>query len=223
MFWATRPPSTAVLESIHELENLMAILLIRHGETELNRARVVQPKDTPLSAKGIEQVQALAERLTERPIERILSSDLQRAQMTAQAVAARFDLPITSNPLLRERDFGSLCGTPYSELTFDLFGEDYVPPEGESWSQFRVRAAAAFELVVQHVADLSGDLAVVTHGLMCHTLIAGHAALAKDMELPSYWYNAGLTMLVPQAPHSVLLLNCAAHLGYPAAQGVSGL
>lgn len=201
----------------------MAILLIRHGETELNRARVVQPKDTPLSAKGIEQVQALAERLAGRTIARIVSSDLRRAQMTAHAVATRCELKIDSSPLLRERDFGSLCGTPYSELTFDLFGEDYVPPEGESWSQFRERAAAAFESIVQHAAGLSGDLAVVTHGLMCHTLVAGHAALSKDMELPSYWYNAGLTVLVPQAPHSVLLLNCAAHLGYPAAQGVSGL
>ena len=41
----------------------MTILLIRHGETALNAARIVQPADTPLSERGIAQARALARRL----------------------------------------------------------------------------------------------------------------------------------------------------------------
>ena len=33
----------------------MTLLLIRHGETALNVARVLQPADTPLSARGVAQ------------------------------------------------------------------------------------------------------------------------------------------------------------------------
>jgi len=61
----------------------MSILLIRHGETALNAARVVQPADTPLSERGAAQAAALARRLADFGIAAILSSDLPRAAQTA--------------------------------------------------------------------------------------------------------------------------------------------
>ncbi|HEY9065800.1 MAG TPA: histidine phosphatase family protein, partial [Burkholderiaceae bacterium] len=41
----------------------MSLLLVRHGETALNATRVLQPADTPLSARGIAQAEAIARRL----------------------------------------------------------------------------------------------------------------------------------------------------------------
>ena len=41
----------------------MNLLIIRHGETPLNVARVLQPPDTPLSLRGQAQASALASRL----------------------------------------------------------------------------------------------------------------------------------------------------------------
>jgi hypothetical protein len=41
----------------------MSIILVRHGETALNAARVMQPADTPLSDLGKAQVLAVARRL----------------------------------------------------------------------------------------------------------------------------------------------------------------
>ena len=66
----------------------MAILLIRHGETALNAARIVQHPDTPLSERGVGQAQRLAQRLADFPISNIVSSDYRRAYMTAEAIAA---------------------------------------------------------------------------------------------------------------------------------------
>ena len=64
----------------------MAILLVRHGETALNAARVMQPPDTALSARGVAQAQALGRRLALRGgVGAILSSDLPRALDTAAA------------------------------------------------------------------------------------------------------------------------------------------
>ena len=79
----------------------MQLLIIRHGETPLNVARVMQPADTPLSANGQAQAALLAQRLAGgqplRPAG-IVSSDLPRALQTAQALAAATGLAITTSP-----------------------------------------------------------------------------------------------------------------------------
>lgn len=53
----------------------MEIWLVRHGETAFNAARILQPADTPLSTHGLQQAQALAERLAGERFAGILSSD----------------------------------------------------------------------------------------------------------------------------------------------------
>ena len=51
----------------------MSILLVRHGETALNAARVLQPPDTPLSPRGLAQAQAVAQRLSREPVAAIVN------------------------------------------------------------------------------------------------------------------------------------------------------
>ena len=65
----------------------MTLLLIRHGETALNAARVMQPADTPLSERGLAQAEALGRRMKTAGLAAIVSSDLPRAWQTAQAIA----------------------------------------------------------------------------------------------------------------------------------------
>lgn len=201
----------------------MTIVVIRHGETALNRARVVQPQDTPLSPKGVQQAEALAGRMAERTVSAILCSDLLRARMTAGPIAQVCGVEPEYTELLRERDFGELAGTPYDELKVDLFAEGFHPPGGETWETFRSRAEVAFKLVTQRRAELDGDLLVVTHGLMCFSLVHGHASLPEGVEMPGYWYNSGVTLLGASPPFKLRLLNCASHLGYPPAEGISGI
>jgi len=100
----------------------MSILLIRHGETALNVARVLQPADTPLSARGVAQAEALARRLATLNITSILSSDLPRALRTAQAISAATGAAIDTSALLHERNFGDLRGQPYGGQPVDPAG-----------------------------------------------------------------------------------------------------
>src|ERR1700752_1299889 len=110
----------------------MGIFVIRHGETDWNAARIVQLPETRLSARGLAQAERVAERLARVGVARIVTSDLARAAMTAEAGRARTNAPIEVEPALAERDFGDLRGTPYAELTMDPFADDYIPPRGES-------------------------------------------------------------------------------------------
>jgi len=65
----------------------MTILLVRHGETDGNAARILQRADVPLNDRGMRQAERLARRLSAHGFVRILCSDLMRARMTAAPLA----------------------------------------------------------------------------------------------------------------------------------------
>jgi 2,3-bisphosphoglycerate-dependent phosphoglycerate mutase len=199
----------------------MAIFLIRHGETLGNASRTVQLPDNPLSPRGVAQAERLAGRLQAEGIAAILSSDFVRAAATAEHVRRVTGALINYDPLLQERNFGDLRGTPYSELGFDMFASDYAPPGGESWEAFHERVDRAWLLVQKAALTAGGHLAVVTHGLVCRSLAARHLILPEGQDIPVRWENAALTLVDYPAPWRVRLLNSIAHLNGPATRPLS--
>jgi len=190
----------------------MSIFLIRHGETALNAARVLQPADAPLNERGLRQADALARRLAPLGVAAIVSSDLQRAWRTAEAIAGATGASIVASALLQERNFGVLRGQPYDRLGFDPLAMDAAPPGGESAAAFEQRVAAAFGFVVAMRAGLHGPLAVVTHGLVIRTILGAHVVLPAGTELPQRFGNTSLTVVSARAPHAVTELNGTHHL-----------
>ncbi len=193
----------------------MAIYLIRHGETAGNAERVVQKPDISLSPKGVDQARRLARRLAGEGIAQILSSDLERAAMTAEAVRETTQAPICYDALLHERNFGDVRGTPYAELDFDLCAPDYQPPGGESWERFEARMDEAWVLIQRAAEQCQENLAVITHGLVCRSVVARRTRLpgGVDRDLSGLaWRNTSVTILDGPAPWRVRLLNCSAHL-----------
>ena len=194
----------------------MLIFLIRHGETPGNARRIVQLPGIPLSPRGVAQAERLARRLGREGIDRILSSDLARAAMTAEHLRQVTGAPVQFDPLLQERNFGDLRGTAYADLGFDMFAPGYAPPNGETWEVFHARVDRAWALVQETAAATSGHLAVVTHGLVCRSLASRHLILPAGQDVPERWENSALTVIEGPAPWRVRLLNCIAHLDDPA-------
>ena len=188
------------------------LFLIRHGQTLGNAARIVQRPDSPLSPLGVAQAARLARRLAGEGIARILSSDLARAATTAEHLQRATGAPLVVEPLLQERNFGDLRGTPYGEIGFDMFAPDYAPPNGESWPAFHERVDRAWARVQAVVGATGGDLAVVTHGLVCRSLAARHLVLPDGHTVPQRWENTSLTIVDCPGPWRVRLLNCVVHL-----------
>ncbi|HPG81218.1 MAG TPA: histidine phosphatase family protein, partial [Piscinibacter sp.] len=123
----------------------MRLLLVRHGETPLNAARVMQPPDTPLSPRGLLQARAVAERLRAEALSALWSSDLPRAWQTADAIARACGLAALPQPLLHERNFGDLRGRAYDSLGFDPLAMQEAPTGGESVPDFEARIDRAFD------------------------------------------------------------------------------
>jgi probable phosphoglycerate mutase len=189
-----------------------AILLVRHGETELNAARVLQRPETPLSERGLEQARRLGLRLARLPVGRVLSSDLARARMTAESVVRATGAPLQLDPDLQERNFGELRGTPYAQLDCDPFAPGYVPPGGESWEELHARTDRVWERVVRLAHETAGHLVVVTHGLVCHSLVSRRLALAEGVRAPAGFANTAVTWIEQGPPWRATLVNCTAHL-----------
>ncbi len=190
----------------------MTILVVRHGETDGNALRILQRADVPLNARGIHQAEQLARRLSGHGFVHILCSDLLRAQMTAAPIASLSGIAIEESPLLQERNFGDLRGTPWADLAEDPFGPDYAPPNGEDWPTFHARVADAFAFIVDRRRRLRGTLVVVTHGFVCRALVERHALLPDGVVSPDRFDNTGVTVLHKDAPHAISLLNCTRHL-----------
>jgi probable phosphoglycerate mutase len=190
----------------------MTILLVRHGETDANAARILQRPDVPLNERGLRQAEQLARRLFALGFARILCSNLLRARMTAAPLAARSGIAIEESPLLQERNFGDLRGVPYAELTENPFGSDFLPPNGEDWPTFHARVADAFAFIVSRRKSEDRTLVVVTHGLVCRALVERHALLSEGVVVPERFDHTGVTVIDEDAPHKVSLINCTQHL-----------
>jgi broad specificity phosphatase PhoE len=190
----------------------MQILLARHGETDSNAARVVQLPEAPLSQRGLAQAARLAERLAALGVAAIVSSDYARARMTAERVREATGAPLEVLPGLRERNLGDLRGRAYSEFDFDIFAPDYAPPGGETWDEFHARVTEAWLEVAKRAASCPGNLAVISHGLVCRSVVGRLAPLPPGVEVPAHWGNTSLSVLEAAPPHAIRVLNCTAHL-----------
>jgi 2,3-bisphosphoglycerate-dependent phosphoglycerate mutase len=170
------------------------IVLVRHGETAWNAERRLQGHiDIALNAEGERQAAAMAGALENEGFDQLISSDLQRAHQTAQALAQRVGMPVRSDARLRERCYGGFEGLLYADISQRFPAEfaawqardiDAVMPPGlhaaESFRQFYTRSVAA--ILALAAAYPGQSLALFAHGgvLEC----AYRAALGLPLETP---------------------------------------
>jgi len=159
------------------------LIVVRHGETLYNvQGRFTGQTDIPLSALGERQAAALGKRLAAEPLVAIAASDLQRARVTAQAIARYHKLPVQEEADLREMTFGAWEGSTYDEIMArdaDLVQRwlsdptIYAPPGGETVIQLRdhvVRALERWQMRCPETTILWAVHGGVIEVLLCHLL-----------------------------------------------------
>jgi alpha-ribazole phosphatase/probable phosphoglycerate mutase len=164
---------------------MSCIFLVRHGEVEGNSGpnrTFAGWGDKPLTEKGIAQARAVAERLASAPLKAVYSSDLQRARVTAEHIAAKHGLEVVADRSLREVNYGLWEGLGDREL-LERWGDHWqrrvadplnvAPPEGESYADLWKRLEPAWLNILQNHSEDS--VALVGHNgslrvLLCHLL-----------------------------------------------------
>ena len=193
------------------------VLLIRHGETAWNAERRLQGHlDIALNGEGERQAAAVARALSGVNIDAVISSDLQRASQTAQAIAASHQLPVQVERLLRERCYGGFEGLLYAEIEQRFPHEfakwqarevDAILPAGANLGEtFRAFYARATGAILDRAARCPGQtIVLVAHGgvLEC----AYRCALGLALETPRNFTipNASINRFTVQAGKLTLI------------------
>ena len=136
-----------------------SIWLIRHGQTELNKARRYQgASDRPLTPFGIRQVAALAQRLRRTPFKLAITSPATRTRHTAAAILGDRAAPLRDDPRWAETNHGHWEGLTYAEVRARFPHEAATrfadvlnghPNGGESLAEVAVRVAEGWAALLQ--------------------------------------------------------------------------
>jgi broad specificity phosphatase PhoE len=174
------------------------VFLVRHGQSRGNaEGRFGGHTDTPLSARGHKQAQAVAQALAAEKLTAIYASDLTRSLETAGPLAQATKLPIISATEFRERSVGVMEGLTFEEAAEQhpeqyaaLLQRDFehVILGGESYRQTLDRAARKLDEAI--AANRGGRIAIFTHsGTIC--ILALHLMGALDApELKPVWIHS---------------------------------
>ena len=199
----------------------MHLIVVRHGETTYNaQRRFTGQSDVPINPFGMRQTAALAGCLATEHLEVIVTSDLERTRITAQAIARYHGLPVREDIDLRELAFGEWEGYTYDEVLardaklaaqWRADPTTFAPPGGETVVQLRDRCATSLRRWQTQYPE--ANVLWVTHGgfigvLLCHVL---------DIDLKRRWQfrldNASISELRINGERvTIVRLNETAHL-----------
>ena len=156
------------------------VYLIRHAEAEGNIYRRAQGHyESQLTAKGLRQVDALAERFRDARIDALYSSDMRRTKATAGAITKYHALPLQTDPRLREIALGPWEDVPFGDLqhfepeqmrNFNDNPDAWRVPGAETFQALTARMFAAVTgLAARHEGE---TIVCVSHGMAIRSLLA---------------------------------------------------
>ena len=167
----------------------MRLILVRHGETDLNKQRRLQGwSDSPLNDTGRKQAEALGLALKDEDVIAIYSSPLRRAQETARAISCYHKVEVKVLEELKELDVGKVDGMTYAEMKdqyselFDKWMKDFTSvrlPGGGFVPELRDRCCSAVRDIVTREQAACGNedkaVVAVAHyfpimSIVCNTL-----------------------------------------------------
>ncbi len=158
----------------------MKLYLIRHGQTDWNRARRLQGRsDVPLNEWGRKVAELTREGLQDVQFDMAFTSPLSRAKETAEMILQGRDIPILEEPRMIEVNFGG-----YEGKSFDLDDENlqyfFSKPEcyrsvdgSEPMQAIMERIGEFYEELIANPEYQDSTILISTHGaalsaLLCH-------------------------------------------------------
>ena len=151
------------------------IYIVRHGQTEGNKANILQGRgsDRPLNETGEQQAEKVRRWFCGRRImiDRVYSSPLLRAVQTARIIAG--DVPIITDEHLLEMDYGPYEGMDLKDPAPEVmtFFSDFVhPPAPEGMEPLHSVVARAGSFL-EEIRELSGNILISTHAIAMKGLL----------------------------------------------------
>ncbi|HEY5841857.1 MAG TPA: histidine phosphatase family protein [Mycobacterium sp.] len=171
----------------------MTVILLRHGRSTSNTAHTLAGRSlgVDLDDKGLEQADAVVDRIGELPIRALVSSPLLRCRRTLEPLAGKLGLEPVIDERLTEVDYGEWTGRKLSELFSESLWSvvQQQPsaamfPGGEGLAAVQSRAVCAVREHDRRLAEEDGGSDVLwvacTHGDVIKSVVADALGLHLD-------------------------------------------
>lgn len=200
---------------------MLNLYIIRHGETLWNTEKRMQGRlDSELTEKGKRDALLLGDRLKDTVFKRIISSPSQRTVDTAKHVCGERHIPIETDERLMEIALGTWQGKTEDEIKklfpsqYDLYWNYpsmYENPDGERFIDVMARVSVFLEELAE--TTLSGNVLVVTHGVVLKTLyLLCRNAPIDQLWDPPFIHGTSLTIIkLHNGKKELVLEGCIAH------------
>lgn len=147
------------------------VVVCRHARTALNAAgRLRGHLDVPLDEWGMEEAARLGDHLAGAGVSRVVTSPLERAMQTAQAIVTATRAPLRVDRRLIDRDYGDWAGAVTADVVARFSSLDDAPgvePSGD------VLARVSHALNDHAHRGRPGVVVLVSHDAVIRTLLAG--------------------------------------------------
>jgi broad specificity phosphatase PhoE len=167
----------------------------RHGTTKLNsEERLRGWIDVPLNEEGVKEAEQLGVKMSKTDIDKLYSSDLDRADKTAVIVGQHHNLKPILRTWFRPLNYGSLQGRPLKEIQADFeklnkiweTEPDYQVEGGESFQEFQDRNLGGLHAILKS-AEEGEQVMLIAHLrnlLLFHGVATlGHPLSGKEVHL----------------------------------------
>jgi broad specificity phosphatase PhoE len=190
------------------------LILARHGRTAANAQGLLQGRmDLPLDEVGQEQARKIAVALAS--VDVVISSPLQRAVETAEALGKKIEI----DDRWIEMDFGSLDGQRRQDIDPAIWirlqrDVHYQPEGGESLANMMLRVTPALdELLARSEHE---TIAVFSHVMPIKAAFSHVLHIGMETAPRTYLDQASLTRMTMTPVGAVLhSFNETGHLGIP--------
>ncbi|AXH97820.1 bifunctional RNase H/acid phosphatase [Ornithinimicrobium avium] len=224
-------------ETVPTLEGETRLVLVRHGVTDFTQQHLLDGRggaDPSLNATGMAQARAAAvavRRLVERseqgPLS-VVSSSLQRARQTGQAIADHLGVTREEDRDWDEQGFGEWDGVAMPDLVRE-HGEDllrlrndadFAPPGGENRHELDARVGRALARAIAR----GGTVVVATHRVVLMSVLGRMLGVDHGRAWSIATAPASLTAIEvwPDGGAQVAFVNDTHHLYDPAFDEVAG-
>jgi len=196
------------------------IFIVRHGETQWNREEVFRGrKDIPLNEAGQKQAVRVGQHFAHIPVNRIVSSPLERARQTAEAISNRTGVTIGTMDEFTDMNFGIWEGLTLPEVEKD-YPSDFAlwktSPEklriegGETLAMVRARISAG----LLNIGRLNNDVVViVTHRVICKIIVLHALGIGNEHFWDMKFDPGSITLLeYSNDRHTLIFSNDTCHI-----------
>lgn len=152
-------------------DNILRVVLFRHGQTISNIEKRLQYLEDPLTEEGKKQVEEKIDELKGFNFDELISSDELRAIESAEIINKNLNIPFSQTPLIREKSSGDFSKKLVGEVDWSLVTGPFLTkkiPNGESALDVVDRALDFLKLL--NNKEQGKEILVVSHGTFLRVL-----------------------------------------------------